>query len=128
MDQYIENENTSDVNFARMELPQHMHHPYLDPSFNYIQKRKRKKKDQRKREGKWKRTHHHRLNSFTYQSLFPSSVAYLDLKRMALITIWWYKAARAAPIKGPTQNIHCNQRGFSIRKLYNQLFFFLAKI
>jgi len=26
---------------------------------------------------------------------------------MALITTWWYRAARAAPTKGPTQKIHC---------------------
>ena len=32
---------------------------------------------------------------------------HLDLKGMARITTWWYKAASAAPAKGPTQNIHC---------------------
>lgn len=31
----------------------------------------------------------------------------LDLKGIALITIWWYNAASAAPMKGPTQKIHC---------------------
>ena len=31
---------------------------------------------------------------------------HLDLKGMARITTWWYKAASAAPMKGPTQNIH----------------------
>jgi hypothetical protein len=25
----------------------------------------------------------------------------------ALITYWWYRDAMAAPIKGPTQKIHC---------------------
>lgn len=33
-------------------------------------------------------------------------IHHLDLNGIALITIWWYTAANAAPMKGPTQNIH----------------------
>lgn len=28
----------------------------------------------------------------------------------ALRMYWWYRAAMAAPMKGPTQNIHCKHR------------------
>ena len=38
-----------------------------------------------------------------------SVMNHLDLKGMALITIWWYKDASAAPMNGPTQKIHCNK-------------------
>lgn len=37
-------------------------------------------------------------------------VDHFDLKGMALITTWWYKAASAAPMNGPTQKIHCITR------------------
>lgn len=42
------------------------------------------------------------------KDVFFGVQALLLLNGMALMTIWWYSAASAAPMNGPTQKIHWN--------------------
>lgn len=45
---------------------------------------------------------------------------HLDLKGIALITIWWYKDASAAPMNGPTQNIHCTKKELNAANVFRR--------